>query len=528
MSFRGYTVTECPLETTRLTLSSSDCKVLYYNPQYSVNSVMCVVIGPIFDNMCFPIVDNKYTPNMCDGIINRLLAPLPVPKYPPELYLPFVAMLCARFPFPKLNPLSRVEFIEQMDKPQRRKDQFSEAIEEYCDVGLADISMRKTQKLSYNPKKEWYQAFKAMRGVMDMNYILQVCGGCYIQPILDYLETTSITVSYPVTIDGHLAQCSPTFIMIKGMDLVNVPRLLTEFFDQLGTSIICSADYKTYERHLDSIRLMAEHWFYQKFYDNDVELQEWCHRMRLPKVMSKRAVFAIKIKDVRISGSIDTALGNTITNIFIWCYMAYLHNIQIACGVVEGDDSVVSLRSGYPTLQDFADCGVRVKELVYSRTVSRAGFCHLYWDRDYQLVRSPLELLLKLPVSVSSLARVAGDNRGLLKAKCMSYCYLYHSCPVIAPFVHHLCLLCDNVTPIFEEDGYHQVIYKVVPPSITNSTRQLCQELFSITIAEQCELEAFLTTLPTTGVYQHPILRRLLLSASYGQDVIDFSNMYHN
>jgi hypothetical protein len=467
---------------------------------------------------------------MVDGISNRMAAEMPVPKYFPSFYLPFVASLFKDWVFPSLTPLTLSEFIDQLDKPEIRKQQFRDAIAPYEDLMLRDIPENKTQKSQMNPKRETYQKVtKPMRFVTDMNNILQVYGGCYIQPILHYCQECEFTVTYPIYVDGVIRYCHPIFKFIKGMDLINVPELLSKFFLELGGYPIYVCDFKTYEKHFDQIRLLAEHWFYKQFYGCEPNLDEWCRRVRLPKVLVKRGALAIKITDIRVSGSIDTALGNTISNVFLWCFMAFINNIDLAGGVVEGDDSAICVKHGTPTLEFFAECGISAKELSVFHSISKAGFCHLYWDKNFHLVRSPIELLLKIPISFSPLARVNGKfNESLLLAKCMSYSHLYQHCPIIAPFVNHLANLCGDVDPLYENDGYHKEYSGMLPSDVTFSTRLLVEKLFHILICDQYVIEEFLLTVQLHSSYFHPLLEKYFNQCSFSDDVIAFSAHYMN
>lgn len=139
----------------------------------------------------------------------------------------------------------------------------------------------------------------------------------------------------------------------------------------------------------------------------------------------------LKFSAIRLSGEMNTSLGNTITNlvsIYSACEILGVHEPRC---VVEGDDAMVSVPRGVDPdryVEVMRSMGYNIKMEAFDVAPGMGGYCSMYWLGEAYVV-DPLKTLLCWPVGGAH-----GSAEDQLACKAIS---LATSCPGV-PICHGL------------------------------------------------------------------------------------------
>lgn len=149
----------------------------------------------------------------------------------------------------------------------------------------------------------------------------------------------------------------------------------------------------------------------------------------------------------RMSGEMDTSLGNGFTNLMIILTICRMSgNSDVDC-MVEGDDCVVSMRGPGITAEMFKFAGWHVKLETYDNAME-AGFCGMIYDEfDKAVITDPIKMLLNFGWA-SAQYRNASERTmmALIRVKALSFLYQYPSCPIITKLAEHYLMLTNKIT----------------------------------------------------------------------------------
>jgi len=209
---------------------------------------------------------------------------------------------------------------------------------------------------------------------------------------------------------------------VKNVPVTELPQYIENV---LGSALYYYVvDYSSYE----SV-------FTPTFYAaTDGQLYEWCG---LPKIIMKIlggkqhihwSSGRSRIEGRRMSGEVNTSLGNGFANIAICKFVASQCGDPNARVVVEGDDAIIACSVPLDELH-FNRLGIKV-DLKLVPTPGHAGFCQQYWDVDHQRMLSPSYMMRvgwssKCPVNASAEFRMQ-----LLAAKLMSLSWVAPHSPL--------------------------------------------------------------------------------------------------
>lgn len=93
----------------------------------------------------------------------------------------------------------------------------------------------------------------------------------------------------------------------------------------------------------------------------------------------RRGTFEAWVSGTRMSGEMNTSLGNGLTNWLIFAYWANEMGVDLV-GMVEGDDGIFGTTIK-PDPAYFLKLGFKI-EFIFDKPVGEAGFCSSYWTRD--------------------------------------------------------------------------------------------------------------------------------------------------
>jgi hypothetical protein len=218
--------------------------------------------------------------------------------------------------------------------------------------------------------------------------------------------------------------------------------------------------------------------------------------------------FSYSILATRMTGEMCTSLGNGFTNLMLLLFMAEESHVQIKGGVVEGDDSVFSVRKGaILKTHIFKDLGFNIKMEKFEN-VHTASFCgNVFWPGDFYTVTNPIDILLAFGWTTSRYKHSKSAKlKELLRSKSLSVIYEYRACPIAKALGYYGKRMTEgyrarsgvlNEYQREEEQMRLEDMKKNKLPDIEIpiGTRQLVEDLYGITIQAQIMYENYLDNL---------------------------------
>jgi hypothetical protein len=248
--------------------------------------------------------------------------------------------------------------------------------------------------------------------------------------------------------------------------------------------------------------------------------------------------FTVKVEAKRMSGEMNTSLGNGFSNLMFFLYVCKKMRILSPVGVVEGDDGLFSFDTCVrPDIMvarlraEFVKLGLDIKIDHYSQ-LSHASFCGMIFDEeDKTIIGNPAKIMASVGWTTAKYlgARPTIKNM-LLRSKALSMAYQYPRCPLITSLSRALLRLtykCDVLTFIDKHgrnflDLYHLDVVltaarmdksgQLLFGEVGIRTRLLFEEMYNISIGEQLELERYFDSLSDLTELDHPILYNLFPS----------------
>jgi hypothetical protein len=239
--------------------------------------------------------------------------------------------------------------------------------------------------------------------------------------------------------------------------------------------------------------------------------------------------FDVKIPAGRMSGEMNTSLGNGFTNLMVFLFLNSRLGNMCDC-LVEGDDMIACYRGKEITAQMYSDLGFNVK-LQNCEKLNTASFCGQIFDlENRRVICDPLKILLNFGWTSQQYANAGFKVREELRnAKAMSFLAQYPGCPIVSSFCEQV-LRCSKMKRFrlgtdlrhfqvqqFLKERYFDVRLE----KVTMSSRILMEEVFGFTISEQLSLEAYFDELSVIKPISHPII-----TSHCTQEHFDYNDNY--
>nr|QTJ63593.1 RNA-dependent RNA polymerase [Hymenopteran tombus-related virus] len=219
----------------------------------------------------------------------------------------------------KLRPWSMDEFINSMDDPSKRKfyTSIKLGLEQGRTVSALITPFTKLEKMStskYRPPR----LIQARHPSFNMAY------GCYIKPLERSLKS-----------DIHFGKGTYDQIGAKISKLARRYKYYTE------------GDHITFDAHVTPEMLRLCHRFYARCYQQDSGLLRLSRKTIRNRAISRNGE-RYSVNGTRMSGDVDTSLGNSLINYYI--IMEVIHRLGIdGDAIVNGDDFIIFTNSPIPT-----------------------------------------------------------------------------------------------------------------------------------------------------------------------------------
>lgn len=202
-----------------------------------------------------------------------------------------------------------------------------------------------------------------------------------------------------------------------------------------GGFYICT-DYTSYESGFRSEIMRAiEYEVYHYIGRGHPEFREFWEKIKILQQTNRihYKSFQAKVPATRMSGEMNTSLGNGIFNFFAFKFACFLQDIEVK-GVVEGDDGLNHVDKE-PDVRVFEKLGMILKYEKFT-DIGDASFCGQVFDPEaMQVVRDPIQTLIKMGWSTTKYINAnMQTKKALLRSRAMSALYENPGCPVINVF----------------------------------------------------------------------------------------------
>lgn len=230
--------------------------------------------------------------------------------------------------------------------------------------------------------------------------------------------------------------------------------------------------------------------------------------------------FDVDIPATRMSGEMNTSLGNGFSNLMFMEFMCHKVGTRNLEGVVEGDDGLFRGEGTLPAESDFARLGLIIKAEVHLDLES-ASFCGLIFDvEDCVNIVDPIETIATVGWTTR---RYAGSKdsklKRLLRCKALSLAHQYPGCPLVSSFAFYILRatrgyrignLLDSYGSLWERDQLSSALrdeanIKRIKPSMR--TRILMERLYGVSVSVQVRLEEFFDSLNVIQPLDHPLFK---------------------
>lgn len=295
--------------------------------------------------------------------------------------------------------------MEGTNYPLWRKEELRTINEEVIKP-LADLTKKKRKYFLVDlfAKDENYVEFKHARGIYARDDVAK----CYFGPFFKCIENQ---------LYKH-----PAFI--KHVPVDERAEYISEMLDVPG-NVFIQTDYSSYESHFSPKLMKSCEFVLYEYMLRDVPrgLEGlWVMKTVLQGVNPiKNKFFSCVITACRMSGEMNTSLGNGFANLMLYSFQCSRLGIE-AVGVVEGDDGLFSAKPGkHPTTDMFTESGCIIKLNTFT-SLSEASFCGLLFDEtDKQIITDPVKVLLKFGWTTKQYAGARQNKlKSLMRVKAMS------------------------------------------------------------------------------------------------------------
>ena len=361
-----------------------------------------------------------------------------------------------------------------------------------------------------HPKDEWYEEMKHVRGINARVDMFK----CFFGPVCKAME--------------HEVYKHPAFI--KHVPVKDRPSYIMKHLWQEGGKYLAT-DYSSFEALFKSeVMRVCEFVLYEylcKDLPNGKEIVRTLYNVLTGENRIAFKGFMVRVVARRMSGEMNTSLGNGFSNLMFMLFMCKKCNFTDVVGVVEGDDGLFVGSGNPPTTEDFARLGLIIKLQVH-HNLSSASFCGIVFEPgDNVNVRDPLPVIVGFGWGDAKYALSRNRKKQvILRCKALSYAHQYPGCPIVQSLAWaalRATRLVNKETLRYVQrakiDGWYRDALlaaikdeiNIVPVEPPTRTRLLVQELYGISLSDQKEIESFYDRLDLcTDTYSCPLIDKYL------------------
>jgi hypothetical protein len=300
---------------------------------------------------------------------------------------------------------------------------------------------------------------------------------------------------------------------VKYIPVVERSRYLYDRLSGRGHKFF-SSDYSSFEAHFSSQLMNNCEFILYRYMTDAVPAQRHAMKQIMDVLSGKNFIYfndiSMWLKATRMSGEMNTSVGNGFSNLMINLYMAELHKCGQTTICVEGDDGIMTFQfpENAPTESDFKKNGLIIK-LIESDNLADLSFCGQVFDPDDGIVLTePFDALVNAGYSRKLYIRASYTVRlQLLRARALSMIYQYNGCPMLCSFAMRVIYLTRNVVirdsiinmmEMYKRGLIREALSIHVEPIIPSSNapcRLLFSRLYGVSVSDQLIFESKMSEL---------------------------------
>lgn len=386
-------------------------------------------LGPNFGGAAFPKPDYSHGPSVAHGARKRFLSDNgPQPRDFIDKLRAFTSEFCQKHfkPFESGETFDFDIWLSKTNYSESRKRQLRDAFAKVNEPGGLE-----------NPKHKIVKSF-----VKDEAY-----------PEYKYPRLINARVDEAKVQMGPFFKCVEEVVFklpcfVKKIAVVDRPRYIYENVYQPGAYYFAT-DYSQFEAHfkrelMESVEfVLYEHML--KEHPKQNEIMSLLRLMLLEDNEIKGKLFTAKVNATRMSGEMNTSLGNGFSNMILMSYLESIGKLKNLKGVYEGDDGLSSSTIMPPDTAYLKSLGLNVK-LELHESLETAKFCGLTFDPiSYETISDPVPALLKFGWSKASYVHCGEKTaRALVRSKAMSLYSEFAHCPILSVFAYNMIRLAGS------------------------------------------------------------------------------------
>jgi len=191
----------------------------------------------------------------------------------------------------------------------------------------------------------------------------------------------------------------------------------------------------------------------------------------------------------RMSGDMNTSLGNGFTNLMLALFLANEQGCSLH-GFVEGDDGLF-VTNAKLTTDLYKQLGFTIKMDVLDDPC-RASFCGMIFGDSHQIIRDPTKFLMTFGWTHSHISGSTPLMMRLLRSKALSSVYETPNCPIVSALARRALAETEGFEPLYTQDWYHvrpPSQFDILPFNPTPQTRALFSDHYNISVTTQLRIE---------------------------------------
>lgn len=387
-------------------------------------------------------------------------------------------------PIDESDDLSFEEWLSSTNYPEYRKEEIRKAFPEDCFVnGEVDVEKFKNYDIKIFAKEEYYPEYKHFRGIWARSDAAKGVVG----PFFRKIEKELFALPY----------------FIKKIPKNERPEYINNFMNDESLKFQ-GTDYTSYESHFTTDMMDdCEFELYRHMASKNMKAKMLCRlifKILASNNIAKHKYFSVKVDAKRMSGEMNTSLGNGFSNLMFLLYACEKYKLKFSGPIIEGDDALIGLNKRIPD-EYYINMGLNVK-LEFVDDISEGSFCGLVYDPvELVNIRDPRETLCTTTWVTRKYAFCSSKNYyGLLKSKALSLMYEYPGCPIVYNYGRKIFELLNKFEIKFSKDSlykqqialdaYNSYVNNKIPYKETGPrTRLLMEKIFNIPVNIQLALE---------------------------------------
>lgn len=312
----------------------------------------------------------------------------------------------------------------------------------------------------------------------------------------------------------------PAFI--KNIPVHDRPTYILNKFS--GPNEFFATDYSSFEASFKYLLVRIEYEVYS-FFAGSAVAKFICYCFYLDNKCTYK-YFTITVLFKRMSGDMNTSLGNGIINLICISFVMYQKGEGIMWAmyfiIIEGDDSLFApTRKCEIVESDFAILGLKVK-IEHHQSVNTASFCGQVFDLEtMSVLTDPIKVLCRFGYADGRYWRAGNKTKmSLLRANAFSMLYQYSGCPVVGALARRLLVLTRGYHVKENMIKSYSLQQESVPlselraqfllsKSVSNESREIVQRMFNLPISLQYLWEDLISKMQL-GPLSLPGLRSLV------------------